>query len=226
MFLVAIVKSFHLFANAGFWIMMLAVAAATVLAKVVISMCSGQVICEEKATPSWIISMFGRAFYFSIMIGILLQIFQPFLMDGIVTYHYSEFIERIGPLFISSILIGVGVVILGFVPGLYEYMRISGVMVFLIGLIQYRLLINPSLAKFLKMHPDTEVLPGIFGTVGYMLIAWILVQVVQLIASILFSIFGGKKDFKKQILIPTVGILGGIITLFCYATYIRLKMTI
>lgn len=168
----------------------------------------------------------GSTVLHGILMGLLVAFLLPILLGGASAAPISGIIALLWPIIKIGFIAIVAVTILSILLG--GFISISpGTQAFLEGVIIFRLLSQYSIDRILtEANVHGSVYPGFWASIGFLVIAVILVRVVMF-SLILLCI--PLQNTALEELIPTVigpvlGILGGIIPLFMYSSYVRLSI--
>ncbi|MFI5364966.1 MAG: hypothetical protein ACHQ4J_05020 [Candidatus Binatia bacterium] len=117
------------------------------------------------------------------------------------------------------------VTLLGFVPLLGGFVDSPGIQAFLEGVIIFTALSGSVVEQIISdSHVQGNVYPGLWECIGFLVIAGVLVKLITLGVALIISIQELLGVLITVAVAPSPGLLGGIIPLFMYGSYIRLSL--
>jgi hypothetical protein len=167
-----------------------------------------------------------QGFIMSIFVGF----YVPMMLGSNEVTASADVLSYLWPLTIAAFFAVVALVILSIVPILGSLITESpGIQNFLLGTVIFRFVVGAAMAEASKeQHPiSSNVYPGLLATIGYLVIAGILVRLI-LYLGVLISAAAKKRtgsELTESILMalaPSLGVLGGLLPLFMYAQHVRL----
>src|SRR6266849_5330499 len=112
-----------------------------------------------------------------------------------------------------------------------------GIQTFILGAIIFRLAVGPAMAEAsAKYSINSSVYPNIWSSIGYLIIAGVLVRAILFAGALLSTAIKNRftseaGQFSSALvetiltaLAPSSGLLGGILPLFMYAQHVRLAL--
>lgn len=172
--------------------------------------------------------MIGGTVLHGLLMGLMVAFLLPILLGGPSTTPVSAIIALLWPIIKAGVIAVVAVTILTFIPLIGGFIANSpGIQAFLEGVIILRVLSGYAIDQILtEAHVQGIVYPGFWESIGFLVIAGVLVRVVTFGVALLSV---PLKDTTGEELMtmtvgPVLGVLGGIIPLFMYSSYIWLSI--
>lgn len=167
--------------------------------------------------------------------GALMAVFTAFLMPvmlgGEGATPVSVVAEWLWPIIGAGLIAVVAVIALCFLPLVGHFVaRSPGVQAFIEGVIILRLFWGTEIEKLsLRISPSVSVYPGFWASMGYLMIAGVLVHILQYFVAYVLSTSKDTvlRDYSELVIMtvaPTLGILGGVLPLFMYVQHVRLVL--
>lgn len=170
----------------------------------------------------------GGAVLHALLMGSMVAFLLPILLGGTSATPISAIVSLLWPIVKAGVIAIVVVTILAFIPLIGQLIADSpGIHAFLEGVIILRVLSGYAIDQILT-EADVQgiVYPGFWESIGFLVIAGVLVRVVMfgvaLLSVPLKDTTGG--ELMTMTVGPVLGVLGGIIPLFMYSSYIRLSI--
>lgn len=162
------------------------------------------------------------------LMGIMIALIIPILLGGTSTTPFFLIVRSLWTITkISAVAVAV-VTILGFVPLFGKLLRDSaGIEAFLEGAIIFRLLAMQNIDKILtEANVEGSVTPGFWSSVGFFMIAVVLVRLIMFLLSLLTKSLRNTVagELMPIVIIPVFGVIGGIIPFLMYASYFHLSL--
>lgn len=161
------------------------------------------------------------------LMSLLVAFLFPILLGNPSAAPISEIIASLGTIIVIGIVATGAVMILSFVPLISNFVDcIPGVEVFLEGFIIFRLLCRLSLDQVLaKANIQGSVYPGFWSVLGFLIIAGVIAGLLMLGLGLLSALLKDAviQELVLMIIAPMIGVLGGIVALFMYGSYVQLS---
>ena len=172
--------------------------------------------------------MIGGTVLHGILMGLMLAFLLPILLGGPSAAPISAIIASLWPIIKIGIIAIVAVTILSIIPLIGGFIAHSpGIQAFLEGMIILRLLSGYAIDKILtEANVQGSVYPGFWASIEFLVIAGVLVRLVMLGLALLSVPLEDTAvgELMPIVIGPVLGILGGIIPLFMYSSYVRLSI--
>jgi len=160
-----------------------------------------------------------------VLMALLVLFLLPILLGGESTMPADKLLKFIWPLAKIGVVTIVIVTLLCFIPIAGQLLAQSpGIQGFLEGVIIFRILSNQIIAETLSQNgiSSVSVYPGFWASVGFLLMAGILVRLVMFLVALTFGQLENEniREWTTITVGPALGLLGGIIPLFMYCSYV------
>jgi len=195
---------------------------------IVVTKTAGEDEFGEPRLGGCLFYMIGAPLLHAMLMSLMIAFLLPILLGGSSVTSFSTVIGLIGPIIKSGIVAMVAVIIFSFIPLFGAFIAKSpGIQSFLIGVIIFRLLSDYAIDQVInEANMQGNVYPGFWSSLGFLIIAGVLVRLVMFLLVLISTPF---EETMFGELIPTVigpvfGLLGGIIPLFMYSSYVRLSI--
>lgn len=155
----------------------------------------------------------------SVMIALLL----PILLGGPSSTSISEMISSLWPIFKFGCIATVVITIMCVIPFFGHYIaRSTTIQIFLAGIIIFRLMSHPVIEELIiKSNFQGEVYPGIFVSIGFLIIAGAFFLVGMAISALIEYLAGPALSILSAC---TLGVVAGLIPVFMFCSYVRLSL--
>jgi hypothetical protein len=174
--------------------------------------------------------MIGGTVLHGILMGILVAFLLPIILGGSSATPFSVIVGWLLPVAKIGVIAIVVVTIAGLVPFVGGFIAASpGIQAFLEGVIIFTALSASAIEQIMSdAKVQGNVYPGFWECIGFLVIAGILVRLIMLASSLILGLTVDPEKSVGGLMIATVtpalGVLGGIIPLFMYGSYIRLSV--
>jgi len=215
----------------GFWQVWIPVVAYMTI-NFVFLMIVANMVGEEKSggrmATGCLFHMIGGTVLHGTLMSLMVAFLLPILLGSSTAAPITEIIALLYPIIKIGIIAIIAVTILSIVPIIGRFIADSpGIQAFLEGVIIFRLLSGYTIEQMLtEAHVQSNVFPGFWLSIGYLIIAGILVRLV-IFGLALFSVSLEDTvvgELMPIVIGPALGVLGGIIPLFMYSSYVRLSI--
>jgi len=169
-----------------------------------------------------------------LMMAIMVAFLLPVMLSGGEAggLSLSELASWWLPVVVSGVVAVVVVVLLCFIPVVGGIISEStGIMGFLMGIIVLRLLVGSELESLVEGADASEqIYPGFWASVGFLVIGAVLVWLLTMGVGALIALASqqlrleGPPELAGLALGPALGVLGGIVPLLMYGSYISLAV--
>lgn len=172
--------------------------------------------------------MFGGTILNGILMGFLVTFLLPIMLGGSSFLPFDAAMSLALPVVKVGVMAVIAVTVLCFVPLVGSFIAQSpGIQAFMEGAIIFRVLSGYTINEVLSQANVTgDIYPGLLSSIGYIIISTILIYGILFGLSFLSTIL--KNDYIEEIMPvvigPALGVLGGIIPLFMYSSYVRLSV--
>jgi len=172
--------------------------------------------------------MIGGTVLHGILMGLMVAFLLPILLGGPSAAPISGIIALLWRIIKIGVITIVAVTILCIIPLIGRFIASSpGIQAFLEGVIIFRLLSGYAIDQILtKANVQGSVYPGFWASIGFLIIAGILVRVVMFSLALLSVPLKDTAVGGLMLIVigSVLGVLGGIIPLFMYSSYVRLSI--
>jgi len=175
-----------------------------------------------------LLHMIGGTVLHGILMGLMVSFLLPILLGGSSVTPISQIIAQLWAIIKIGVIAVVAVIILSIVPIIGAFIANSpGIQAFLEGIIILRLLLAPVIEEILNVvNAQVSIYPGFWASIGFLIIAGVLVRIIMLGLALISVHFEGTAvgELMPMVIAPVLGVLGGIIPLFMYSSYILLSL--
>ena len=175
-----------------------------------------------------LVRMIGGTVLHGLLMGSMIAFLLPILLGGTSAAPISAIIPLFWPIIKAGVIAVVAVTVLTFIPLIGGLVANSpGMQAFLEGAIIFRLFSGHTIDEILtEANLQGPVYPGLWQSVGFLVIAALLVRLVVFGVALPSVPFEGttKGEVITIVVGPVLGVLGGIIPLFMYSSYVRLSI--
>lgn len=186
----------------------------------------GEEASGARTMSGCLMMMLGGPVIQGILTALLISYLAPIMFGSPDAMRLGTLFSSFGPIAIAGIIGIVAGIIISLLPiigGLLTNM--PGVMTFIQGAIIFRLMATPAVQEIERSRGmNIDVFPGFWHSVGFFLIAGVLTLVLFLVATLLLSRLAGKAEGITAVLAPAVGVLGGLLPVFMYGSYVGLNL--
>lgn len=178
----------------------------------------------------------GEPVFHGVLMGLMISYLLPILLGGSSGTPISIIFTSFWQMIIAGIIAIFIVIVLFFIPIIRDFIvKSPGIKAFLEGVIIFRILSGGVIDQILsEANIQANVYPGFWASIGYLIISAILIPiiicVVSLISGFIVAKFGSSSEnsvvdeILPGIFAPVIGILGGILPLFMYCSYVNLSI--
>jgi len=182
----------------------------------------------SRIAKGFLFYMIGGIVLEGILMGLMIVFLLPILLGGSSAAPISEIIILLWPIIKIGIIASLVVTVLSIIPFIGEFIASSpGIQTFLEGVIIFRLLSGYAIEQMLtEANVQGSVYPGFWPSLGFLIIAGILIFVIMIGFASLSVLLEGTLvgELMPTVIGPVLGILGGIIPLFMYISYVQLSI--
>ncbi|MBI4083061.1 MAG: hypothetical protein HY423_10670 [Candidatus Lambdaproteobacteria bacterium] len=221
MFIDSVLGGFALFAEGRVWLGLLAFVCANALLLWGLALLPAQEGC--------LVRLLLRPTALGLVAAPLLYWLLPVLL-GRGEFASLELIWTGRWLQLKAGLVAVALLILiGAIPFLGGMVAGSwGLQTFLYAVLFFRFLFGDwLLTRAVTGRARDELYPGLFASLAYLLIAWLIVELLRLGLSALLARLDPTRRLRRletRVLAPTLGVLGGLLPFFMYVAHVRLAV--
>lgn len=211
------------------WIAVVLYIVITFIFLLIIAKITGEDEYGERMAMGCLFHMIGSILLHGMLMGLMVAFLLPILLGGPGTTPVSVIVSLLWPIIrigVFAIIVVTLLCLIPFVGGLIAHS--PGIQAFLVGIITFRLLSTYAIDRVLtEVNFQGTVYPGFWASIGFLIIAGILVWVVMFSLALLsipleYTTIG---ELIPVVIGPVLGVLGGIIPLFMYSSYVRLSIT-
>lgn len=215
----------------GHWQVWLAVIIYMILSFLflyIISKISGEDEYGGRAASGCLFYIIGGTAFHGMLMSIMISILLPILLGHNSTLPLGIILSSLWPIIKVGLIAIVAVTIISFIPLIGSFIANSpGIQGFIEGVIIFRLLSVSLIYKIMTQAELTgRIYPTFWQLIGFLIIAGILVKVIMFIVAFATVPFE-DSEFGELIPIligPVLGVLGGLIPLFMYSSFVRLSI--
>jgi hypothetical protein len=224
----SIIEGFKVLAHWQVWVAVLIYLLINLSFLFIIAMVVGQKESGGRMATGCLFQMFGGTILHGALMGFLVAFLLPLMLGGNSTLPLSYFPSLLWPLFKVGLIAIIAVTLLCFIPLIGHFISESpGVQAFLEGVIIFRLISSSTVEEVLSItHISGNIYPGFLTSLGFLIISGISVYAIVFIISLLSTYFEGTTtgELLPIVIGPAFGVIGGIIPLFMYSSYVHLSI--
>lgn len=194
----------------------------------IVSTVVGEAESGGRMATGCLFHMIGGTVLHGILMGLMVAFLLPILLGGSSAAPISGIIAQLWSIIKIGIIAVIAVIILSIMPIIGAFIADSpGIQAFLEGAIIFRLLSGYATEEILRVvNVQISVYPGFWASIGFLVIAGVLVRVIIFGVALLSVPLEGTAlgELVPAVIVPVIGVLGGIVPLFMYGSYVRLSV--
>lgn len=229
MFWLSVLEGFYILRHWQIWVAILFYVAITMTFLFLIGIFSGSKESGGRIVTGCITYIIGGSLLHAFLMSIMIIVLLPILLGKSEMISLNLIKPLLFPLFKLGLFAFIIVTFLSIIPFIGAFIGHSpSIQAFLEGIIIFRGLTDPIIYDFLEKSgfSNITVYPNFWLTIGFLIIAgiftWLLVFVFAFISMKLESTPIG--ELMPIVFGPSFGLLGGIIPLLMYTSYVRLSL--
>lgn len=231
MFWDSVVAGFGVLGHAKIWIGIILLVVANVGFLVMSTSIFGRGESGGRMAAGCLLTGLGAPLFHGFAMSVFVGFYLPMMLGSDEIMSSAWVMSALWPLAKAGVLAVIVVFVLCIVPVLGDFISNSpGTQTFLVGVIIFRLATGPVLAEASSKYSiSSSVFPSLWSSIGYLVIAGLLVRVL-LFGGAFLSAVPKKREVTDLVgailmaLAPSFGILGGLLPLFMYAQHVRLVL--
>jgi hypothetical protein len=228
MFWKSVIEGLAILGHWQVWIAVVVYMAINFAFLMIVAKIAGEDKSGGRMATGCLFHMMGGTVLHGILMSLMVSFLFPILLGRSFTTPISVIIASLWPIVKIGVIAIVAVTIMSIIPLIGGFISNSpGIQAFLEGVIIFRLLSGNVIDHILtEANVQGSVYPGFWASIGFLIIAGILVMVVMFGLSLL-SVplkYTAVGELMLMIIGPVLGVLGGIIPLFMYSSYVRLSI--
>ena len=228
MFWISIIKGLAILGHWQIWLAAVLYMVVNYAFLMIVATISGTDEAGGRMATGCLLHMIAGTVLHAILMGLIVAFLLPILLGGHSTASIPNIIAVFWPIMKAGLIAFVAVLLLSIFPLVGAFIAYSpGIQAFLAGVIIFRLLSGYAIEEILAAaNVRGSVYPGFWASIGFLIIAGVFVRIIMLgLAWLCLPLEGTTVGELMPVVIgPTLGLVGGIIPLFMYTSYVRLSI--